>query len=104
VNGLVARFTRRDLMVNAPFKRALPFIAVVWLAFAVVLYYFAGFKPIIEALGSAKESTLDYFNRTGVSFTIGTVVIGVLIYVVMRLRVRSQGIDTAMMFRGVPPD
>ena len=104
VNGLVARFTRRDLMVNAPFKGILPFIAAVWLAFAGVLYYFAGFKPIVDAIGSAKESTLDYFNRTGVSFTIGAVVLGVVIYIVMRVRTRAQGVDTAMMFRGVPPD
>jgi basic amino acid/polyamine antiporter, APA family len=104
VNGLVARFTRRDLMVNAPFKRILPFIAAVWLVFAGVLYYFAGFKPIVDAIGSAKESTLDYFNRTGVSFTIGTAVLGIVIYIVMRVRTRMQGIDTAMMFRGVPPD
>jgi amino acid transporter len=104
VNGLVARFTRRDLMVNAPFKRILPFIAAVWLVLAGVLYYFAGFKPIVEAVGSAKESTLDYFNRTGVSFTIGAAVLGVVIYIVMRVRTRMQGVDTAMMFRGVPPD
>jgi amino acid transporter len=104
VNGLLARFTRRDLMANAPFKRALPFISVVWLAFAGVLYYFAGFKPIVDALGSAKESTLDYFNRTGVSFTIGAAVLGVVIYIAMRVRTRMQGVDTAMMFRGVPPD
>ncbi|MBV9820477.1 MAG: APC family permease [Solirubrobacterales bacterium] len=104
INGLLARFTRRDLMANAPYKRILPYIAVVWLAFAGVLYYFAGFKPIVDALSSAKESTLNYFNRTGITFTIGAVVLAVLIFIVMRLRARQQGIDTAMMFREVPPD
>jgi hypothetical protein len=31
-------------------------------------------------------------------------VIAVLIYIAMRVRTRMQGVDTAMMFRGVPPD
>jgi hypothetical protein len=91
-------------MANAPFKGPLPIIAAVWLVFAGVLYYFAGFKPIVDALGSSKESTLDYFNRTGVSFTIGAAVLGIVIYIAMRVRTRMQGVDTAMMFRGVPPD
>jgi APA family basic amino acid/polyamine antiporter len=104
VNGLLARFTRRDLMANAPFKRALPIIAAAWVAFAGVLYYFAGFKPIVDALSAGEESTLDYFNRTGISFTIGAVVVAALIFIVMRLRARAQGVDTAMMFREVPPD
>jgi amino acid transporter len=104
VNGLLARFTRRDLMANAPFGRVLPVIAAAWVAFAAVLYYFAGFKPIVESLSAAEESTLDYFNRTGISFTIGAAVVAVLIYIAMRLRARAQGVDTAMMFREVPPD
>jgi amino acid transporter len=104
VNGLLARFTRRDLMANAPFGRVLPVIAAAWVGFAAVLYYFAGFKPIVESLSAAEESTLDYFNRTGISFTIGAAIVAVLIYIAMRLRARAQGVDTAMMFREVPPD
>jgi len=41
----------------------------------VVLYWFAGFKRSSTHLGG-KESTLDYLNRTGVTFTLLIVAAG----------------------------
>ena len=53
--------------------------------------------------GSA-ETLLGYLNRTGVSLTIGTIVIAIVIYAMMAVRNRAAGVDTAMMYREIPPE
>jgi hypothetical protein len=77
---------------------------VVWGVFVGVLFWFAGFKPIFDALGAGEESTLDYLNRTGITFTILVVVVGIVIYVIQAARNRARGIDTSLMYQQLPPD
>ena len=104
INALLVRFTRPDLVRDAPFATWLPILGVVWTVIMLVLYWFAGFKPILDAVTGGQESTLDYLNRTGVTFTILIFVAGIVIYLIQWARNRARGIDTGMMYRELPPD
>jgi amino acid transporter len=102
VNALLVRFRRPDLVRNAPFGRALPWLGLVWLVFPVWIYIFAVFKPIETSLeGSGK---LHYLETNGILDALLFYAIGVVIYVVMQLRSRSAGVDTKMLFTEIPPD
>jgi amino acid transporter len=109
VNALIGPFTRRDLLANAPWRRLLPLIGAVWVAFTAILYWYAGFRPIIDsirALGKpdAEETTLNYLNRTGITFTLIFLALAVVIYLIQAARRRVQGVDVATMYREIPPE
>jgi amino acid transporter len=104
VNALLVRFTRPDLVKDAPFGAWLPILGAVWTVIMVVLYWFAGFKPILEAASGGQESTLDYLNRTGITFTVLIFAAGIVIYLIQWARNRARGIDTGLMYRELPPD
>ncbi len=105
VNALVGPFTRRDLLANAPWRPALPVIGLVWMAFVGVLYWYAGFKPIIDFVGrAAGESALQYLNRTGLTFTVVFFALAVVLYAIQAVRRRAAGVDVAMMYREIPPE
>ncbi|TML85532.1 MAG: APC family permease [Actinobacteria bacterium] len=102
VNALLVRFRRPDLVRNAPFAKALPWLGLVWLVFPVWVYVFAVFKPIEKALsGSGK---LHYLESNGILDALIFYGIGLAIYLAMRLRTRSAGVDTKMLFTELPPD
>ncbi|MFI5261508.1 MAG: amino acid permease [Candidatus Limnocylindrales bacterium] len=103
INALIARLTRPDLVRDAPWVRWLPLLGFVWLAFALVLYWFAGVAPIINNLASA-ESPLSYLNGSGVSFVAFVAIMGVVIYLVQAWRNRRAGIETGLMYQMLPPD
>ncbi len=102
VNALVARFTRPDLVRNAPWSTWLPLFGVVWLAFAVAVYWFAGIKAIIDAYRA--NGGVTYLNQQGVTLALIVIGLGVLIYLVQAIRNRAKGIDLAMLYREIPPD
>ena len=104
VNALLVRWTRPDLVRDAPFATWLPILGAAWTVIMVVLYWFAGFKPIIDAASGGEESTLDYLNRTGVTFTILLFVAGIVIYLIQWARNRARGIDMGLMYKELPPD
>src|SRR6266571_663236 len=102
VNALLVRFRRPDLVRNAPFSKALPWLGLAWLVFPVWIYIFAVIKPIEKSLrGSAK---LHYLETNGILDAGVFFAIGLVIYIVMRLRARSAGVDTKMLFTELPPD
>jgi amino acid transporter len=109
VNALVARFTRPDLVASAPWRRWLPAFGALWLLFAVVTYWFAGIKPIGDAIGEAlkpgaSETVFGYLNGTGITFALIFFLAAIVIYVVQAARNRSEGIDMTMLYRAIPPD
>jgi len=102
VNALLVRFRRPDLVRNAPFSRALPWLGLAWLVFPVWIYIFAVFKPIEKSLeGSGK---LHYLETNGILDALVFFAIGLVIYIVMGLRARAAGVDTKMLFTELPPD
>lgn len=109
VNALVGPFTRRDLLANAPWRRWLPLFGIVWLVFVGYLYWFAGFKPIVDtisALGDpgAEETVLNYLNRTGITFTLIIVGAAIVIYVIQAARRRAAGVDSSLLYKEIPPE
>jgi APA family basic amino acid/polyamine antiporter len=109
INALLVRWTRPDLVRDAPFSRWLPLLGLVWVVFAVTLYWFAGIKPIIDAVAGAlapgaEETALGYLNRTGITFTLLIFGIGIVIYLIQWAVNRSRGIDTSLMYHEIPPD
>ncbi len=109
VNALLVRRTRPDLVRDAPFSRWLPLLGLIWVVFAVTLYWFAGIKPIIDAVAGAlapgaEETALGYLNRTGITFTLLIFGVGIVIYVIQWAVNRSRGIDTSLMYHEIPPD
>jgi amino acid transporter len=102
VNALLVRLRRPDLVRNAPFGKALPWLGLVWLAFPVWIYIFAVFKPIEKSLSGTGR--LHYLETNGILDALLFYGIGLVIYLVMQLRSRTAGVDTKMLFTEIPPD
>jgi APA family basic amino acid/polyamine antiporter len=105
VNALLIRFTRPDLAAGAPYGSALPVLGAIWLVFTVVLYWFAGINPIVTAITTpSEEGTLNYLNRTGITFTLLVFVAGIVLYLIAIWWNRSRGVDRSLMYKQLPPD
>jgi amino acid transporter len=104
INAVLARFTRPDLVKNAPWIRALPILGFVWLAFAVALYWFAGIGPIINNLKTSHGNPLSYLNGSGVTFFVIILAIGVVWYAIKAYLNRRAGVETELMYQMLPPD
>jgi amino acid transporter len=104
VNALISRRTRPDLVANAPWSRWLPVIGAIWLAFALVLYWFAGIGPIVNALTSPETDPLTYLNGSGVTFVGIVLVAGIVWYATQSWRNRQRGVETELMYQMLPPD
>ncbi|HET9614197.1 MAG TPA: hypothetical protein VFP22_05230, partial [Candidatus Limnocylindrales bacterium] len=104
INALIANRTRPDLVKDAPWRRALPWIGLVWLIFAGALYWFAGLGPIINNLTSDSADPLSYLNSSGVTFVLIVLVVGVVWYGIQSVRNRQRGIQTELMYQMLPPD
>ncbi len=109
INAIVAPITRPDLLRNAPWRRWLPVMGVLWLAFGGIVYWYAGIDPIVAAIRHllaphASQSVLSYLNTSGVSFTLGVVVVAIIIYIIRSAQNRAKGIDLSLLYKSVPPD
>lgn len=104
INAMVAGRTRPDLVRNAPYRKMLPLMGVVWTVFIVTLFWFAGAKPIIDNLTNAKTSTGAYLRDSGVQFSLIVVAAAVVLYAIQAVNNRRKGIDVALLYREIPPD
>ncbi len=104
VNALLVRIRRPDLVRNAPFARALPWVGLGWLVFPVWVYVLAVGKPIWDSLTVSGASKLTYLEQNGILDALIFYAIGVVIYLVMTARSRAAGVDTQMLFAEIPPD
>ncbi|MGH2914752.1 MAG: APC family permease [Solirubrobacteraceae bacterium] len=102
INAILVRWRRPDLVRNAPFSKALPWIGAAWLVFPVWIYIFAVVKPIVNALNGG--GALTYLETNGIIDAGVFYVIGLLIYFVMQFRTRRAGVDSKMLFTELPPD
>ena len=103
VNAVLARFTRPDLVKDAPWIRWLPILGAIWLVFAVLLYWFAGIGPIYNTISGGAEA-LAYLNSSGATFVGIVFVIGIVWYAIQSFRNRRAGIQTELMYQALPPD
>src|SRR6266536_1492088 len=83
VNALLVRIRRPDLVRNAPFARALPWVGLGWLVFPVWVYVLAVGKPIWDSLTVSGASKLTYLEQNGILDALIFYAIGVVIYLVM---------------------
>jgi len=105
INALLVRWTRPDLVRDAPFATWLPILGAAWTVIMVVLYWYAGLNPILSFVGQkTTETQLDYLNRTGVTFTLLIFAAGIVIYLIQWARNRARGFDTSLMYKELPPD
>ncbi|MDE3130310.1 MAG: APC family permease [Acidobacteriota bacterium] len=102
VNAMLVRFRRPDLVRNAPFRRALPWLGLGWIIFPVWIYIFAVIKPIVN--GVQGGSALTYLETNGIIDAGLFYLIGLVIFLVMRYRSRTAGVDAKMLFTELPPD
>jgi basic amino acid/polyamine antiporter, APA family len=102
VNAILVRFRRPDLVRNAPFSKALPWIGLAWLVFPVWIYIFAVAKPIVNALEGT--SALTYLETNGILDAALFYALGIIIFFIMRYRARAAGVDEKMLFTELPPD
>jgi amino acid transporter len=102
INALLVRWRRPDLVRNAPFGKALPYIGLTWLVFPLWIYIFAVIKPIVNALKGG--GALTYLETNGIIDAGLFYVIGIVIFFVMRFRSRAAGVDSKMLFIELPPD
>ncbi len=102
INAMLVRWRRPELVRNAPFGKALPYIGFVWLLFPLWIYIFAVIKPIVNALKTG--GALTYLETNGIIDAGLFYVIGIVIYFVMRYRSRAAGVDSKMLFTELPPD
>jgi amino acid transporter len=102
INAMLVRWRRPDLIRNAPFARALPWIGAVWLIFPLWIYIFAVIKPIVNALKGG--GALTYLETNGIFDAGVAYVIGIVIFFFMRYRARRAGVDEKMLFTELPPD
>jgi len=81
---------------------------LIWLAFAVFTYWFAGIKPIANAVSTSlqpgKGGALSYFNNTGITLTIALYVIAVIIYIIVAIKNRVSGVEMSLLYKELPPD
>jgi amino acid transporter len=103
VNAVLARFTRRDLVKDAPWIRWLWLLGILWLVFAVMLYWFAGVVPIYNSISGGAEA-LAYLNSSGATFVGVVLLVGLVWYGIQAFRNRRAGIQTELMYQALPPD
>jgi amino acid transporter len=102
INAMLVRWRRPDLVRNAPFGKALPYIGLAWLVFPLWIYIFAVAKPIVNALKGG--GALTYLETNGIIDAGLFYVVGIVIYLAMRYRSRAAGVDSKMLFTELPPD
>ena len=102
VNAMLVRVRRPDLVRNAPMRRALPWIGLVWLVFPVWIYIFAVVKPIVNALQGG--GALTYLETNGIIDAGIFYLLGLVVYLAMQWRTRTSGVDSKMLFTELPPD
>lgn len=103
INALLAKRTRPDLVKDAPYIRWLPYLGAVWLVFTLILYWFAGVGPIVNAISGGQQA-LAYLNSSGVTFVLIVFVVGIVWYAIQAYRNRRAGVQTELMYQMLPPD
>ncbi len=110
INAVLIPFRRPDLyqLTNNTGKflglPRLVWIGIVWLIFIVPVYAAAFGYPVYQGLQQSGASYLALTNISGVGWALIFVVVGIIVYFVMRAVNASRGINVKMIFQELPPD
>jgi amino acid transporter len=77
---------------------------IIWLIFIVPVYLAAFGYPVYQGLRSSGTAYLSLSNSSGVGVALILIVIGIVVYFVMRSVNTSRGINVKMIFQELPPD
>ncbi len=77
---------------------------IIWLIFIVPVYIGAFGYPVYKGLLQSGTNYLSLSNSAGVGWALIFLVVGIVIYFVMKAVNNSHGINTKMIFQELPPD
>jgi APA family basic amino acid/polyamine antiporter len=109
-NAILIPYRRPDLFQltnNTARFLGLPrlvWFGIIWLIFIVPVYVGAFGYPVYKGLLESGTSYLSLSNSAGVGWALIFLVIGIVIYFVMRAVNISRGINVKMIFQELPPD
>jgi APA family basic amino acid/polyamine antiporter len=94
---------RPDLAKAVPWRRWLIPVAVLWLIIIIPFYIFAGIIGSVPPL-TPGLSFVDYAMSTGLIATAVTILIGIVLYFIIRWYNKRRGIDFKQIFQTIPPE
>ncbi len=77
---------------------------IVWLIFIVPVYVAAFGYPVYKGLVEAGTAYLSLSNTSGVGVALIFIIVGIVVYIVMRAVNTSRGINVRMIYQELPPD
>ncbi len=110
INAILIPFRRPDLfkLTNNTVKflglPRLVWIGIVWLIFILPVYGAAFGYPVYQGLQQSGAKYLALTNASGVGWALIFIVVGIIVYLVMRVVNTSRGINVKMIFQELPPD
>ena len=110
LNAILIPYRRPDLFQLTNNTRKflglprLVWCGIIWLIFIVPVYVGAFGYPVYQGLLASGTSYLSLSNSAGVGWALIFLVIGIVIYFVMRAVNTSRGINVKMIFQELPPD
>lgn len=110
LNAILVPYRRPDLFQltnNTGKVLGLPklvWCGIIWLIFIVPVYASAFVWPIIQGLQANGAAYLGLASSSGIGWGLVFVLLGIAIYIIMRVINNSRGINVKMMFQELPPD
>jgi len=112
LNAILIPYRRPDLFQltnNARRFLGLPRLVwsgILWLIFILPVYAAAFIYPVVQGLRNSGGAylSLSTSNTSGIGWALVFVVLGIVIYFVMRLVNASRGINVKMIYQELPPD
>jgi amino acid transporter len=99
---LLAR-RRPELMKAVPWRKWMVPVAILWLVIIIPFYIFAGVIGSVPPL-TPGLSFVDYAFSTGLTATAVTIIVGIVIYFIVRWYNLKRGIDFKQIFQTIPPE
>ncbi|HEY4385956.1 MAG TPA: amino acid permease [Ktedonobacteraceae bacterium] len=112
LNAILLPYRRPDLFqltgVTRTFLRlpSIVWYGIIWLIFIVPVYLAAFVWPVIQQLSAVRSNSdfATFANTTGIVYALVIILLGIIIYFVMKVVNQRQGIEMKMMFQELPPD
>jgi len=101
--ALLLQRRRPDLMKAVPWRKWMVPVAILWLMIIIPFYIFAGVIGSVPPL-TPGLSFVDYAMSTGLVATAVTIVLGIVIYFILRWYNLKHGIDFKQIFQTIPPE
>ncbi len=110
LNAILIPYRRPDLFQLTNNTRKflglprLVWFGIIWLIFIVPVYLAAFVYPVYKGLSESGTSYLSLSNASGVGWALIFLVIGIVIFFIMRAVNTSRGINVKMIYQELPPD